>query len=247
MEPKLVLRLFSQKKNVDAMAPRETYILLLLLSSPFLGCDAPTNEEPIAPSLPIVEPDPEPETSTSTGSTFLAKTREKIDHDAKYEKKTEPDPAWIIFSDFKAPKPITWTWTPPSSSVRIANYAIPGGEPDDSSELVIRQFAETEGEDLPANLDRWKSHFRSSGGGPVRPQVTETVVANLPATIVRINGEYMGLGASWHRYNYTMLIVLIKYEKGNICLRLLGPDETLKSQKAQWHSFLQSIQRIETD
>lgn len=243
MEPKLLVRLFSQKRNVVAMPPMKTYILLLLLTTPLLSCEEPKIEAPIVPALP--EPEPEPENPNSNPTSLLENTREKIDHDSKYEKKTEPDPDWILFSDFRAPKPLTWSWTTPSSNMRIANYAIPGDEPDDSCELVIKQFAVDEGKDLPANIERWKSHFRSSGGGPVQPRVTSAVVANMPATIIRINGEYMGLGTSWHRYNHTMLIVLIEYEKGNIYLRLIGPEETLISQQAQWDSFLDSIQLIQ--
>ena len=63
-------------------------------------------------------------------------------------------------------------------------------------------------------------------------------IADLPATVVEIKGEYMGFGGSWHRYNYSMITAMIENEKGNIFLRLLGPNQTINSHRAAWDEML---------
>jgi hypothetical protein len=180
------------------------------------------------------------QTQSNTGSFFLDQRRLRVDHDAKFRQKFEPDPALIIFSDFHSPKPEDWAWTTPTNYHHIANYTLQGVGESESAELIIKQFAKDKGGDLQTNIERWKSHFRSDGGAPVRPIVSTTNIAGFQATLIEINGEYMGLGASWHHYDYTMLISLIEYEKGNLFLRLLGPAETINAHRNAWNHLLEN-------
>ena len=222
-----------------------TFFVFMLLGTSFVGCEQPEVEKPTVPQ-PIIENIPD-QSQNSSGKSLLDQQREKIDHDAKFRQRFESDPLLIIFSDFQSPRPTGWTWTAPSSNLRIANYALQGNDEIEGAELVIKQFAEEKGRDLNANIERWKNHFRSDKGGPVRPIISKTVVAGLPTTIIEINGEYMGIGASWHRYNYTMLIALIEYEKGDLFLRLLGPKQTIDVHRNSWKRFLEKTTNTKID
>jgi len=221
------------------MPRKQTFILFILLSTTIFGCDKTPETRPVPPK---------PEMTTETPeitSSFLDQKLEKVDHDAKYRKRNEIDPNFIIFSDFKSPKPTNWTWTTPKSNMRIANYTLQGDEENDVAELSIIQFDKDEGGTLTNNIKRWMKHFRSNEGGPVRTLISTTKVAGLPTSIVEISGEYMGMEASWHRSNYTMLIALVEFEDGNVFLKLLGPTPTINVHRDRWNSFLEHTTFIE--
>ena len=224
------------------MPRNETYILILLLGTHFFGCDKAPEHTPVPQATSEQE---QPTQAPSDAASFLNQQREKVDHEAKYQPKFEIDPHWVIFSNFKSPKPDNWTWTTPRSNMRIANYILAAVEEKDEAELSIIQFDKGEGGELHKNVERWKKQFRSSGGGPVKAVITKTTVADLPTTIIEITGEYMGMGGSWHRYNHTMLIALIEYEEGNLFLKLLGPKNTIDAHRNKWNSFLENVTFIE--
>jgi hypothetical protein len=225
------------------MPRKETFILFLLLGAVLFGCEKTPVDAPA--SVPLPDPPIElPPQKPNNERSFLDQQREKVDHEAKYQPRFEIDPHWIIFSSFKSPRPDDWNWTTPKSNMRIANYTLQSDQENDAAELSIIQFEKDKGGELNKNVQRWKKHFRSDGGGPVRAHISNTKVANLPTTIVEISGEYMGMGASWHRYNYTMLIALIEFEEGNIFLKLLGPTATIHEHRNTWNSFLEQTTLI---
>jgi len=227
------------------MSRRETFNLILILGLLLLGCDKPRSDTPIIPE-PIAE-NATAKTKKNTGSSFLAKRRDRIDHDAKFQPRVEIDPNFVIFSDFHSPKPLNWSWEDPKSTHRIANYILLGSEEVEHAELVIKQIPNLDSMDLNASIERWKNQFRSDGGGPVRPVISKTFVAGFPTTIVEITGEYMGIGASFHKYKYTMLLAVIEYEKGNLILRVIGPSETIQSHRNSWNTFLEQTTHTNLD
>ena len=222
-----------------------TFIVFMVLGTILTGCEQPKEEDPSDPQ-PASESIPA-KADNNADKSFLNQTREFIDHDAKFGQRLEPDPLLIIFSDFQSPRPAGWTWTSPLNSLRIANYTVQVSDEIETVEFLIKQFAAEKGGDLDANIDRWKNHFRSDRGGPVRPIISKTIVAGLPTTIIEINGEYMGVGASWHRYNYTMLIALIEYERGDIFLRLLGPTQSIDEHRNSWERLLEQTTYTKID
>ena len=226
------------------MARSITFILLILIDASQTACESP--DEPQATSQQHVEPTPAQKPDiTSPASTFLDRFESAVDHDEKYRQKPPPDPEWITFGSLHTPRPATWIWKPPSSTLRIANYTLPGVEGSEAAELSVIQFAPGEGGDIQSNINRWKLQFRSTAGGPVRPRVSTTTVAQLPTTITEINGEYMGMGAAWHHYNYTMLTAMLECEDGNIFLRLLGPAKTIDAHRDSWNQMLREITIVE--
>ena len=227
------------------MPRRNTISLLILIGTFQIGCDRPDDPPATSPQhIPEPPPAEEPEVRTPVSS-FLDRNVNAVDHDEKYRQKPPPDPKWITFGTFHSPRPATWIWMPPSSTMRIANYTLPGIDGSESAELSIIQFAPGEGGDVQSNIKRWKLQFRSTAGGPVRPTVSTMTIAQLPATITEINGEYMGMGAAWHRYDYTMLTAMIECEDGNIFLRLLGPRKTIDAHRNSWEEMLRTITVVE--
>ncbi|MDP7009448.1 MAG: hypothetical protein QGI78_07750 [Phycisphaerales bacterium] len=227
----------SGKMLYPAMVHQKILFLFLAFPLTIVSCE---QKEPSLPpqSEDVVQDDQDP---VQQGASFLDQQREKTDYEAKFKPKQEVDPAWIHFSDFRTPRPQTWEWLPPLSTMRLANYTIQGTTPNEDAEVTILQFAEGEGADLEVHVERWKSSFRSTGGGPVRPIIATRTIAGFPSTIVEITGEYMGIGASWHRANYTMLIAFITYDKGNIMIRLLGPNETIELERRTWEQVLDGV------
>ncbi|MBT4583991.1 MAG: hypothetical protein HOC93_02800 [Phycisphaerae bacterium] len=217
------------------MPRNKSFILVLISGNILLGCDKEGEPTPI----PVVPAEiSTPNEPNKTGSSFLNSERDKIDHDAKFQPKKEIDPHWIIFGNFKSPRPSTWTWTAPTSNMRIANYVLQSAGESESAELDITQFVSG---DINITIDRLKKQFRSDGGLSLRPTITKTTVASLPTTLIELSGEYMGVGASYHLHNYTMLVALIQNDKETISLRLLGPTQEINAHKKTWNSFLEDL------
>src|SRR5712691_10543404 len=61
--------------------------------------------------------------------------------------------------------PSGWTEEAPSSSMRRAQYRIPG--PGGPAECVVFYFGPGQGGDAKSNAARWASQFRRAEGGPV--------------------------------------------------------------------------------
>ena len=105
--------------------------------------------------------------------------------------------------------PSGWTEETPSSSMRRAQYRIPGSA--GAAECVAFYFGPGQGGDAKANAARWASQFHRADGGPVGDalKTRETKVGDVPVLLVEVAGTYaggMGSGpAGAERPNYMLL------------------------------------------
>ena len=167
--------------------------------------------------------------------------RKEEDWVARYRIEPPEDERYIDFLDLRVERPASWTWSPPRSTLRLLNYVVPaegGGEPAD---FAVFRFQENSGNTVDANINRWKGQFRSDDGGPVRPILSTRTIAGLPATVVEIHGEYMGMGAGWHRADHLFLAVILEHPDGNLFMRLLGPGSTVESHREAWTRILEEL------
>ena len=106
-----------------------------------------------------------------TSGAFLQNTEETIDYKAKYTNSPPKDDRLIMFHPFQSPRPPSWFWVPPKSTVVTCNYTVPGIDGSDSAFFSITQFEPGEGGTLSANVERWNQLFNTHDGGPVKPTI----------------------------------------------------------------------------
>ena len=143
--------------------------------------------------------------------------------------------------------PAGWTEEAPSSSMRRAQYRIPG--PGGPAECAVFYFGPGQGGDAKSNAARWASQFHRADGGPVGDAVKsrEIKVGDIPVVLVEITGTYvggMGSGPSGpERPNYMLLGAIAQGPDANWFFRATGPRATLEGQRAAFDGLIRSLKR----
>ena len=142
--------------------------------------------------------------------------------------------------------PAGWTEQTPTSSMRRAQYRIPG--PGGPGELVVFYFGPGQGGDAKANADRWAAQFRRPDGKPVgEAKIREIKIGDIPVTLVEVAGTYaggMGSGPSGpEKANYMLLGAIAQGPDANWFFRATGPRATLEAQRAAFDDLIRSIKR----
>src|SRR5262245_50054741 len=145
---------------------------------------------------------------------------------------------------FDAPK--EWISKPPSSSSRIAEFALPraAGDAEDAS-LVVYFFGANMGGSVQANIDRWVSQMSKSDGKPSAQVATTTkLTANgLNITLVDVSGTYVAevSPGSTERYNkpgFRQRAAVVETTEGPYFVKLVGPAATVAKWDASYLTFL---------
>lgn len=143
--------------------------------------------------------------------------------------------------------PSGWTEETPSSSMRRAQYRLPG--PGGPAECVVFYFGPGQGGDAKSNATRWASQFHRADGGPVRDalKTREIKVGDIAVVTVEVTGTYaggMGSGpAGAERPNYMLLGAIAQGPDANWFFRATGPRATLEAQRAAFDGLIRSLRR----
>lgn len=127
--------------------------------------------------------------------------------------------------------PEEWTSTPTTSSMRVAQWALPG--PGGDAELVVYRFADGAGT-VEANIARWKGQFTPPEGKTIDDvTVTKTLDAGeLKITLLDVRGRYVaqvqpGATSTHDEPDYRMLTAIVQGSGDPFYFKLLGPEATL--------------------
>ena len=143
--------------------------------------------------------------------------------------------------------PSGWTEETPSSSMRRAQYRIPG--PGGPAECAVFYFGPGQGGDAKSNAARWASQFHRADGGPVGDalKTREIKVGDIAVVTVEVTGTYaggMGSGpAGPERPNYMLLGAIAQGPDANWFFRATGPRATLEAQRAAFDGLIRSLRR----
>jgi len=146
---------------------------------------------------------------------------------------------------FQAPE--GWKATPPSSSMRVADFSLPraAGDPEDA-ELVVYYFG-GEGGGVDANVQRWESEMVPPPGKPPVPTVRETRTVNgLKVTLVDVRGTYVaammpGAAAHNNKPGFRLRGGVVETPKGPYFIKLTGPEKTVAKWDAAFGRFVASL------
>lgn len=146
--------------------------------------------------------------------------------------------------------PDSWTAEEPSSSMRKAQYVLPGADGAEAGELVVFFFPGGAGT-TEANVARWRGQFTTPTGDPLPDQMfkrTQREVNSLAVTVVDMVGTYnpgaMSFGgqAPPPKENQRMLGAIVQTPAGGWYFRAVGPGPTMAARADEIDEMIESFE-----
>jgi hypothetical protein len=143
--------------------------------------------------------------------------------------------------------PPEWKAVATSSSMRVAQWALPHAAGDtQDGELVVYYFG-GQGGSLDANIERWVGQMQQPGGRP--PGVVKRdsrTINGLKVTLVDLSGTYVaemspGSGQLHNNPGFRMRAGYIETVTGPYFIKLVGPSKTISAHDKQFETFLSSV------
>ena len=144
--------------------------------------------------------------------------------------------------------PADWISETPSSSMRRAQYQVPG--PGGDGELVIFYFGPGQGGDAMSNAVRWANQFAQPDGQASADVMKneEIRVGDVPVLLTEVTGTYSGGmtmmgGQSANLENHMLLGAIAQGGDANWFFKLTGPAATLEPQRDAFRGMIESLRR----
>nr|WP_315250793.1 hypothetical protein [uncultured Duganella sp.] len=134
---------------------------------------------------------------------------------------------------WSSPAPATWTPVEPASTMRAAQFILPGGtgKSADDGEMVAYFFPTGDGGSQEANIERWSAEVTDAAGRPVKPQLSTAKAGMTKVTLLTLQGNYTRganmLPGAERKSNQTLLVAMVETTIGRITLQAYGPSKTV--------------------
>jgi hypothetical protein len=144
--------------------------------------------------------------------------------------------------------PAGWKPVTTSSSMRVAQFALPRATGDaQDAELVVYYFGGAGGT-VEANIDRWVGQMQQPDGKPssaVMKRQARTI-NGLKVTMVDVAGTYIaemtpGASERHHDANFRLRAVVVETVNGAYYIKLTGPAKTVGARETEFESFVASV------
>jgi hypothetical protein len=144
--------------------------------------------------------------------------------------------------------PAEWQPVATSSSMRVAQFALPRATGDAAdADLVVYYFGGSGGT-VAANIERWLGQMQQPDGRPsgaVARRDTRTI-NGLKATLVDVSGTYVaemtpGSAARHHSPNFRLRAAVIETANGPYFIKLTGPSRTIAAAEKAFEQFLATV------
>lgn len=155
-----------------------------------------------------------------------------------------PTPATIKYD-----APAGWVSRTPSSTMRVAEWALPkvAGDSEDAI-LTLYFFGATMGGNVQANIDRWVGQM-SQPDGRASKDVAKTssmTAHDLKITIVDVTGTYVaevtpGSTDHFNKPGFRQCAAVVETPGGPYFVKLTGPEKTVAKWQDSFASFLKSL------
>lgn len=154
------------------------------------------------------------------------------------------DPKVVEIGGLVMPKPVAWIWQRPTMQFRTLQYEVPapaGASP--AAELIFSLFPSGGAGPIDANIERWINQFRAGSAEDPVTQRTELEIDGLRVIRIDLRGAYMGMGAAAPRPQTAQLGAIVEAPGANVFIRLLGPEATVESARADFDTMIAGIRR----
>ena len=144
--------------------------------------------------------------------------------------------------------PVGWRRTQPSSSMRRAQYAVPGATPADDAEVAVFYFGVGQGGSVEDNIRRWQGQFASDPNAPAAaPPTTERTVHGLRVHLTERFGRFAGMAmpnapSPTGHDNWGMLGAIVETPQGPWFFKLTGPRATVEGARARFDDLVASFE-----
>lgn len=151
----------------------------------------------------------------------------------------------INILDMATVAPDSWRAIPPSSSMRLAQFAI---SDEGLGKVIVFFFGAGQGGGAQANIARWVGQFRPVNGKPVQAMVTNMkTFGGFLVTWVEIQGDYargVGVGPIGDYKSDQMLIAaIIQTSRGNLNVQFYGDKGTVLEHRNEFAQFVLALQK----
>lgn len=148
------------------------------------------------------------------------------------------------FLGLVAPKPPTWIEHPPTSSMRLTQFTVPGREGQDAAHVVVFYFGPGSGGGIEENIARWEAQFRPEADGTPQQAVIERFEADgMPVTLVELVGDWMRMGARWYTPDQLFLAAIVQAPRGNLFIRFAGDHATVEANRGDFLTMIEGLRR----
>jgi hypothetical protein len=144
--------------------------------------------------------------------------------------------------------PSGWKPVATSSSMRVAQFAVPRAAGDaQDAELVVYYFGGAGGT-IEANIERWVGQMQQPDGKPssaVAKRQSRTI-NGLRVTLVDVPGTYVaemtpGSPQRHNSPNFHLRAAVIETTNGPYFIKLTGPAKTIAASEKSFEAFLTSV------
>jgi hypothetical protein len=151
----------------------------------------------------------------------------------------------VSLLEYTATIPAGWVTAPSTSSMRLAQYTIPGRDGSLAAEVVVYFFGKGQGGNVSANLERWKGQFSTPDGTPVYEKVTRDTTGAFPVTVAEYRGTYArGIGAgdaAGAKPGQSLIAAIAETPRGTLFFQLFGATESASPQRDALVRFVRSL------
>jgi len=156
------------------------------------------------------------------------------------------DPTRAAFHGLVFRKPAQWIETQPVTSLREANYSIPGRSGEDAAELAVLWFDSEFAQPIDVHVERLQMQFEpDSEDNPPQPEVQALEADGLPITVIDLFGAYVKPGSAWYSPQTRVVTAIVEAADGQLVLRLTGPDATVEQNLDRFRTMLKSARPVE--
>lgn len=195
---------------------------LIVLTAVLNGCSKSTAPEETASSTP-------PPTTQATPPP-------KVD-----------DPKTARFLGLTAPKSVMWIEHPPSSTMRAANYTVPGRNGNEAAHVVVFYFGPTQGGTIEDNISRWRSQFQLDDNGDLlEPKIERFDVDSMAVTLVELVGEWQEMGSASFKPDQIYIMAIVEAPVGKVFIRFTGQTATIEANRKDFLAMIRGLRREPT-
>ncbi len=137
--------------------------------------------------------------------------------------------------------PGSWRREAPDSSMRVAQFAIPGAPGEKDGAVAVYYFGSGQGGGIADNAKRWQGQFTDAAPG----SVTSLERNGLKITVVTTDGTYssgMPMGPSTPEPGFALWGAIIEAPQGNVFVKATGPKAVIERSRPDFEALLASLQ-----
>lgn len=154
----------------------------------------------------------------------------------------------LVIQGLASQIPAGWTPVPLSSTMRIAQFGLPGAAGAEPGEVAVYFFTKGQGGSQEANIERWASQFTGVDGKPVKPSTSKSKSGDAEVTLVELQGSYargVGMGPGGDaKADQTLMVAMTEAPVGRITMQMYGPSKTVAAHR---DSFIKLAQGFRPD